>query len=153
MKSLRESLFDRDLATKEIPWDPEVYPIFNDYKYISPDDLYSYDHMDLLKKLYKCSKIIKDTNTENPYFGILKIISKLPIKKGMSLKEVEDIIEKSLVKYRRSGISDYRYVVNVYFVNSYGGTVETFRKKFGAPANPYFEIYLGSEIQFKFENK
>ena len=113
MKSLKESLFDDDLATRKYK--------FGDYYKLSPTKYrsgYFDNFIKFINKSFKTSKLMKDTGASNPFHALVEVILNLPL--YTSGNDFHDAVQDCLIKnYFKSGYGavifvgsqkDYTYI-------------------------------------------
>lgn len=114
MKSLRESLFDKDTITKDV--------VFGDLYELAQANVRIIDR--LRKKIITWFKksLLKDTGESDPYIALAKVILNTPIK---DQKKFKSNLIQSLNSYLKSGYAGYGPVIDIICNNSrsYNGNI------------------------------
>jgi len=96
MKSLQESLFDKDLVTSDIT-------LGHYYKHVLKQSHMRDKMTKFINKYFKSSKLLKDTGKSDSYEALLKIILSFPVSQQSSIDFKNALRECLRKNYLKSG--------------------------------------------------
>ena len=96
MKSLRESLFDKDLATSDIT-------LGHYYEHVLKQSPMRSPMTKFINKYFKSSKLLKDTGESDSYEALSKIILSFPVSRQSSIDFKNALRECLRKNYLKSG--------------------------------------------------